>query len=78
MYSLQVFEVPEGSRIAKGRAIINLLPLTPGEHVVKLLCARDVMEGKFIVMVTKKVLSNVLMQWILQKFVQPVFVHYLA
>ena len=28
VYSLHVFEVPEGSRIAKGRAIVNLLPLT--------------------------------------------------
>lgn len=53
VYSLQVFEVPEGSRIAKGRAIVNLLPLTPGEHVVKLLCARDLVEGTFLVMLTK-------------------------
>ena len=45
VYNMQVFEVPEGSRIAKGRAIVNLLPLTPGEHVVKLLCARDLVEG---------------------------------
>lgn len=53
VYSLQVFEVPEGSRIAKGRAIVNLLPLTPGEHVVKLLCTRDLIEGTFLVMLTK-------------------------
>ncbi len=53
VYSLQVFEVPEGSRIAKGRAIINLLPLTPGERVVKLLCARDLVEGTYIVLLTK-------------------------
>jgi DNA gyrase subunit A len=53
VYSLQVFEVPEASRIAKGRAIINLLPLTPGERVVKLLCARDLVEGTFIVLLTK-------------------------
>ncbi len=53
VYSLQVFEVPEGSRIAKGRAIVNLLPLTPGEHVVKLLCARDLVEGTYLVMLTK-------------------------
>ena len=53
VYCLQVFEVPEGSRIAKGRAIINLLPLTPGERVVKLLCARDLIEGTFIVLLTK-------------------------
>jgi DNA gyrase subunit A len=54
VYNLQVFEVPEGSRIAKGRAIVNLLPLTPGEHVVKLLCARDLVEGTYIVLLTKK------------------------
>ncbi len=52
VYSLNVFEVPEGSRIAKGRAVVNLLPLTPEEKVVKLLCTRD-MEGKFLVMLTK-------------------------
>ena len=53
VYSLKVFEVPEGSRTAKGRAVINLLPLTEGERVVKLLCTRD-MENKFLVMCTKK------------------------
>jgi len=52
VYSLKVFEVPEASRIARGRAIVNLLPLTADERVVKLLCTRD-MEGKFVMMVTK-------------------------
>jgi len=52
VYSLQVFEVPEGSRTAKGRAIVNLLALAPDEKVVKLLCTRD-MEGKYLVMVTR-------------------------
>ncbi|MFI5333366.1 MAG: DNA gyrase subunit A, partial [Candidatus Babeliales bacterium] len=52
VYSMQVFEVPEASRIAKGRAVINLLPLMPDEKVVKLVCMRD-MENKFLVMVTK-------------------------
>jgi DNA gyrase subunit A len=49
---MTVFQVPEGSRTAKGRAIVNLLQLPEGERIVKLLCMRD-MEGKFIVMVTK-------------------------
>lgn len=53
IFSMTVFQVPEGSRTAKGRAIVNLLQLPEGERVVKLLCMRD-MEGKFIVMVTKK------------------------
>jgi DNA gyrase subunit A len=52
VYSLSVFQVPEGSRTAKGRAVVNLLPLTENERVVKLLCLRD-MEDKFLVMVTK-------------------------
>lgn len=53
IYSLQVFEIPEASRLARGRAVINLLPLQEGEQVVKLLCARD-LAGKFLVMLTKK------------------------
>lgn len=52
VYNLKVFEVPEGSRVAKGRAIVNLLPLAPEERVVKLLCTPD-MEGKQLVMLTK-------------------------
>ncbi len=53
IYSLQVFEIPEASRMARGRAVVNLLPLQEGEKVVKLLCARD-LAGKFLVMLTKK------------------------
>ena len=52
VYSLNTFEVPEASRVARGRAIVNLLPLQEGEFVVKLLPSRD-MEGKFMVMVTR-------------------------
>lgn len=52
VYSMQVFELPEGSRTAKGRAIINMLPLQENEHVVKLLPTRE-LEGKFLVMITK-------------------------
>lgn len=53
VYSLNTFEVPEASRVARGRAIINLLPLQDGEYVVKLLPSRD-MVGKFMVMVTRE------------------------
>lgn len=53
IFSLSVFEIPEASRTAKGRAVVNLLSLLPGEHVVKLLCTRDI-ENKFLVMVTRQ------------------------
>ncbi|MGE0010428.1 MAG: DNA gyrase subunit A [Candidatus Babeliales bacterium] len=52
VYNLRVFEVPEASRMAKGRAIVNLLPLQEGEQVVKLLRARD-LAGKSLVMLSK-------------------------
>ncbi len=52
VYNLQVFQVPEASRTAKGRAIVNLLPLQPDEKVVKLLCTPE-LEGKQIVMLSK-------------------------
>ena len=52
VYSLNVFEVPEASRIAKGRAVVNLLPLAQDEYIVKLLCAHD-LENKFITMLTR-------------------------
>ena len=53
VYSLHVFEVPEASRIARGRAIVNLLPLQENERVVKLLCTRD-LQGKKVVLLTAR------------------------
>ncbi|MGB8467470.1 MAG: DNA gyrase subunit A [Candidatus Babeliales bacterium] len=53
VYSIDVFAVPEASRTAKGRAIVNLLPLAPQEKVVKLLCTRA-LEGKMLVQLTKQ------------------------
>jgi len=53
VYGVNVFEVPEASRTAKGRAVVNVLPLAQDEYVVKLLCARD-LENKYIVMLTRR------------------------
>jgi len=51
VYTLNVFEIPEGTRTTRGRAIVNLLPLQEGERVVKLLCTRD-LKDKFVVMLS--------------------------
>ncbi len=53
IFSMDVFQVPEGSRIAKGRAIVNLLQIPEEEKVVKLLCTRE-LENRFLVMVTRR------------------------
>ena len=52
VYSMKTFELPEGSRTAKGRAIVNVLPLQEGEKVVKLLCVKDIAD-KYTVMLSK-------------------------
>jgi DNA gyrase subunit A len=53
VYGLNVYEVPEASRIAKGRAVVNLLPLAQDEYIVKLLCAHK-LENKYIIMLTRQ------------------------
>lgn len=52
VYCMKVYEIPEGSRTAKGRALVNLLPLQEGEYIVKLLDSANIAD-KYVVMVTK-------------------------
>jgi DNA gyrase subunit A len=54
VFSLPVYQIPEASRIAKGRALVNIIALGQDEKVVKLLCTRDLGDDRFLVMVTKE------------------------
>ncbi len=54
VYRLKVYELPEASRTAKGRALVNLLPLREGERVQSVLATRDFNEGKYVVFATRK------------------------
>jgi DNA gyrase subunit A len=49
VYRLKVYELPEGSRASRGRALINLLPLKDKERVTAVIPTRDFSEGKFLV-----------------------------
>jgi DNA gyrase subunit A len=53
VYRLKVYELPEASRTAKGRALINLLPLREGERVQSVLSTRDFGEGRYLVFATR-------------------------
>ncbi|MBM18352.1 MAG: DNA gyrase subunit A [Epsilonproteobacteria bacterium] len=53
VYCMQVYEIPEGSRTAKGRALVNLLPLQEGEYIVKFLDSGDI-AGRSVVLLSKK------------------------
>jgi DNA gyrase subunit A len=54
VYRQKVYELPEASRTAKGRALVNVLPLREGEFVRAVLATRDFTEGKYLVFATKK------------------------
>jgi DNA gyrase subunit A len=53
IYRLKVYELPEGSRTSKGRALVNLLPLREGERVKAIYRTRTYDEGKYLLMATK-------------------------
>ncbi len=53
IYRLKVYELPEASRTARGRALVNLLPLREGERVQSVLSTRDFSEGKYLVFATR-------------------------
>jgi DNA gyrase subunit A len=54
VYRSKVYELPEASRTAKGRALVNVLPLREGERVQSVLSTRDFTEGKYLVFATRK------------------------
>ena len=54
VYRLKVYELPEGSRTSKGRALVNVLPLRDGEKVMAVIPTRDFTEGKFLAFATAK------------------------
>jgi DNA gyrase subunit A len=49
VYRLKVYELPEGSRAAKGRALVNVLPLKDQERVMAVIPTRDFSEGQYLV-----------------------------
>ena len=54
VYRLKVYELPEGSRTSKGRALVNVLPLRDKERVMAVKPTRDFSEGKYLVFATAK------------------------
>ena len=54
VYWLKVYQIPQAGRAAKGKAIVNLVNLAPGERVSATLPVREFATDKFVVMVTKK------------------------
>ena len=52
VYWLKVYQLPSANRTARGRPIINLLPLAEGEKVNAFLPVREFLENQYVVMAT--------------------------
>ena len=52
LYWLKVYELPQASRTARGKPIINLLPLEEGEQINAVLSIRNYVEDMFVFMAT--------------------------
>lgn len=52
MYWLKVYQLPLASRTARGRPIVNLLPLSDGERITAILPVREYAADKYIIMAT--------------------------
>jgi DNA gyrase subunit A len=53
VYWLKVHEIPEASRAAKGKALVNLLALSGGEKVTAILPVKEFRDDRYVMMATK-------------------------
>jgi len=53
VFWLKAYEIPTGSRTAKGKAIVNLLRLSSQEKISSVISVKEFIKDKFLVMATK-------------------------
>jgi DNA gyrase subunit A len=54
LYWLKVYQIPEGGRAAKGKAIVNLLQLSQGEEITAVFPVKEFKKDLYLFMATKK------------------------
>ena len=52
-YWLKVYEAPQGSRVSRGKPIVNLFPLEEGEKINAVLPVKEFAEDKYVFMATR-------------------------
>nr|BET70098.1 DNA topoisomerase (ATP-hydrolyzing) subunit A [Helicobacter pylori] len=54
LYHLKVYKIPEASRIAMGKAVVNLISLAPDEKIMATLSTKDFSDERSLAFFTKK------------------------
>lgn len=54
VFTLKVYQIPEGSRTSKGRNVVNLISIPSSEKVVEIITMPKEKAGKFLIIATKE------------------------
>ena len=54
VYRIKAYEIPEASRTSRGTAIINLIPLQPGEKITAMIPIKEYNDEHYLFMATRK------------------------
>ncbi len=54
VFWLKVYQLPQGSRTARGKPLVNLLPLSDGEKITTVLPIKEFNKNNYVVMATAK------------------------
>lgn len=68
VYWLKVYDIPEMSRTAKGRALVNVLELSKGEMITSMIPVREFDDSRYLVMATG---SGTIKKTVLSAFGRP-------
>ncbi len=68
VYWLKVYQLPQAGRQARGRPLVNLLPLQDGERVTAVLPLNHKDQGQYVFMVTRQGISK---KCLLENFSRP-------
>ncbi|MCM8767633.1 MAG: DNA gyrase subunit A [Candidatus Omnitrophica bacterium] len=68
VYWLKGYLIPEGSRMAKGKPIINLLRIEPEEKISAVIPVKEFSKEKFLIMITK---NGLVKKTSLEKYSKP-------
>ncbi len=68
VYWLKVYELPQAGRVARGRPMVNLLPLEANERINAILPVREYRDDQFVLMVSS---SGVVKKTPLEAFSRP-------
>ena len=68
-YWLKVYDIPQGGRAARGRAIVNLIGCDPGEKIEAFVSVKEFDDQHFIVMATR---NGIVKKTVLSAYGKPV------